>query len=194
MRKRNGCSKGKIPMARSPAPCLVDTGVPLVANGQADQASPACVAACANALLNITRHGGLILDSLGEIFDEYKHKLLKRGQPGPGDEFLLWVITNQWTPGKCERVALTKTSPNPPFYAEYPRDPALSTFDPSDCKFVAVANAHPAKPPILVSVDTDWAAAKQALSAAGIRVEELCPADLQALQQRKVSRSARSQR
>jgi hypothetical protein len=172
-------------MPKTPSPCLVDTGVPLVANCQAEQASPACVTACTNALHDVTRQGGLVLDSLGEIFTEYKKKLLKSGQRRPGDEFLLWVITNQWNPSKCQRVALTRTSDSPPFFAEYPEDPQLSGFDPSDCKFVATANAHADKPPILVSVDTDWANAKAALGAAGIRVEELCPADLRTLQLRK---------
>lgn len=177
-------------MARSPAVCLVDTGVPLVANGQAAQASPACVVACTNALLDVTRQGGLVLDSLGEILREYRHKLLRAGQRGPGDEFLLWVITNEWNPGKCHRVTLTRASPDPPFYAEYPPDPALAHFDPSDCKFVAAANAHPQRPPILVSVDTDWANAHEALRSVGIQVEELCPADLHAPRARKGRRSA----
>lgn len=179
-------------MARTPPVCLVDTGVSLVANDQAPQASPTCVVACTNAVHDITRQGGLVLDSLGEIFEEYKKKLLRSGQRGPGDEFLLWVITNQWNPRKCQRVTLTKVSDTPPFYSEFPQHPSLAGFDPSDCKFVATANAHPDRPPILVSVDTDWAAAKHALSAAGIRVEELCPADLQALQRRKAN--ARSRR
>lgn len=176
-------------MAKTPVPCLVDTGVALVANGQADQASPACIVACTNALHDITRQGGLVLDSLGEIFTEYKNNLLQRGQRGPGDEFLLWVITNQWTPGRCDRVTLTRSSQAPPFYAEYPPNRALAGFDPSDCKFVAAANAHPDKPPILVSLDTDWANAKLALEEAGIRLRELCPADLRTLQQRKAKRS-----
>lgn len=177
-------------MARTPTVCLVDTGVPLVANGQAQQASPACVIACTNALLDVTRQGGLVLDSLGEIFQEYQQKLLRAGQRGPGDEFLLWVITNQWNAAKCHRVTLTRASPDPPFYAEFPPEPALAKFDPSDCKFVAAANAHPRRPPILVSVDTDWAIAKDALGAVGIQVEEMCPADLRTLQGRKAKRSA----
>lgn len=176
-------------MASTPAVCLVDTGVPLVANGQAPQASPACVMACTNTLLDLTRHGRLVLDSLGEIFREYQHKLLHMGQRGPGDEFLLWVITNQWNPDRCHRVTLTKTRPSPPFYDEFPPDPALANFDPSDCKFVAAANAHPDKPPILVSVDTDWADAREDLGRVGIRVEELCPVDLEGLQRRKADRS-----
>jgi hypothetical protein len=168
---------------------VVDTGVPLVANGQANEevgnASPACVMACTRVLHEITQNGGLVLDSLGEIVEEYGHKLLKKGQRGPGDEFLIWVFTHQWNPAKCERVAITRNNPAPPYFDEFPRSEGLRQFDPSDCKFVATANAHPAKPPILVSVDSDWAFAKTALEDAGIKVHELCPKDLAALAARR---------
>ncbi len=174
-------------MADIPTPCLVNTGVPLVANQQAEQASPECVTACANALNRIRQTGGLVLDSLGEIVKEYQHKLLRRqgGPRGPGDEFLLWVFTYQWNPSKCERVTIVKTSNDPPFFAEFPRTEALARFDPSDCKFVATANAHPGKPPIMVSVETDWANCETALAEAGITIHQLCPEDLARMQARK---------
>lgn len=173
-------------MADVPIPCLVDTGVPLVANQEAEQASPHCVIACTNALNEIRQTGRLVLDSLGEIVGEYQNKLLRRkGQRGPGDEFLLWVFTNQWNPSRCERVVISRTSQDPPFFAEFPSTEALGNFDPSDCKFVATAHAHPAKPPILVSVDTDWANCEAALAEAGITIHKLCPGDLAAMQARK---------
>jgi hypothetical protein len=177
-------------MADIPIPCLVDTGVPLVANQQAEQASPECVMACSNALDQIRRTGGLVLDSLGEILREYQNKLLRRqGQRGPGDEFLLWVFTNQWNGSKCERVTISRTSHNPPFFAEFPRTEALAKFDPSDCKFVATANAHADKPPILVSVDTDWAGCEPGLAQAGITIHHLCPGDMADMQARKQARA-----
>jgi hypothetical protein len=173
-------------MADLPTPCLIDTGVPLVANRQAKQASPECVTACADALDQLTRTGRLVLDSLGGIVSEYQNKLLhRRGPRGPGDEFLLWVFTNQWNPARCERVTITKTGSDPPFFAEFPQTAGLARFDPSDCKFVATANAHPCKPPIVVSVDTDWADCEVALAEAGIRIHGLCPPDLAALHARK---------
>jgi hypothetical protein len=178
-------------MASVPIPCLVDTGVPLVANGQAQQASPRCVIACTNALNEIRQTGGLVLDSLGEIISEYQHKLLRgQGQRGPGDEFLLWVFTNQWNASKCERVTISRNSQDPPFFAEFPRTQALANFDPSDCKFVATACSHSAKPPILVSVDTDWANYEAALTEAGITIHQLCPEDLAAMQARKRTRDS----
>ena len=170
-------------MANIPIPCLVDTGVPLVANQAAEQASPECVMACTNALNHIKRTGGLVLDSLGEIVKEYQNKLLKRqGQRGPGDEFLLWVFTNQWNTSKCERVMIMRASNDPPFFAEFPQTTALANFDPSDCKFVATSNAHPQKPPIMVSLDTDWANFEVPLAKAGIKIHQLCPEDVAAMQ------------
>jgi hypothetical protein len=178
-------------MADVPTPCLVDTGVPLVANQQAEQASPACVIACTNALNQIRLSGGLVLDSLGEIVKEYQNKLLRRqGQRGPGDEFLLWVFTNQWNASKCERVTILKNSHTPPFFAEFPRTKALAYFDPSDCKFVATASAHPGKPPIIVSVDTDWANCEAALAEAGIAIHQLCPSEIATMQVRKQPNAA----
>jgi hypothetical protein len=173
-------------MPNIPIPCLVDTGVPLVANQKAEQASPQCVIACTNALNEIIQTGGLVLDSLGEILGEYKNNLLGRqGQRGPGDEFLLWIYTNQWNASKCQRVEISRSSTNPPFFAQFPNTEALTRFDPSDCKFVATANAHPSKPPILVSVDTDWANSEAALAEAGITIHQLCPADIATLLARR---------
>ena len=51
----------------------------------------------------------------------------------------------------------------------------LSSFDPDDRKFVAVANAHPGKPPIMEATDRQWWGWKEALHDAGITVHFLCP-------------------
>ncbi len=45
----------------------------------------------------------------------------------------------------------------------------------SDRKFVAVANAHPDKPPIMHATDSKWWAWKDALKDVGITVHFLCP-------------------
>jgi len=51
----------------------------------------------------------------------------------------------------------------------------LEVFDKSDHKFVAAANAHPAKPPILQATDSKWWGWKDALMEVGITVQFLCP-------------------
>jgi hypothetical protein len=73
-------------------------------------------------------------------------------------------------------------------FLEFPVDRALKNFDRSDRKFVAVALAHPERPPILQAVDSKWWGFKDALNRNGVRVEFLCPDDLQRLQVRKAKR------
>ena len=61
----------------------------------------------------------------------------------------------------------------------------LDDFDPSDRKFVAVANAHPEKPPILEALDSKWWGWRDALSAAGITVLFLCETEVKETYERK---------
>ena len=61
----------------------------------------------------------------------------------------------------------------------------MSKFDPSDRKFVAVANAHPGKPSILQATDSKWWGWKDALLECGIKVEFLCPAEIANAYKRK---------
>jgi hypothetical protein len=58
---------------------------------------------------------------------------------------------------------------------QFPNDERLVGFDRSDHKFVAVALAHPERPPILNAVDADWWYYREELARHGIRVEFLCP-------------------
>ncbi len=94
-----------------------------------------------------------------------------RGQPGVGDLFLKWVHDHRWSFPSEDRVAITKDGDS---YKEFPDHPALVEFDRSDRKFVAVANAHPRKPPILEATDSKWWGWKDALEDAGIEVVFLC--------------------
>lgn len=153
---------------------IVDTNVPLVANRTAPQASPACVIAAVKFLHALQQSGLLVLDDSWLIVNEYKHKLDQRGQPGVGDAFLKWVLTNQANPQRCRRVAITIIEDG---FDTFPNDPALANFDPSDRKFVAVAIADSAHPPIYNAVDSDWwqAGIAAALSLYAVRVEHLCP-------------------
>jgi hypothetical protein len=156
--------------------CVVDTNVPLVANCALDAEVPpelyACVLACVKEVERIIKKGGLVLDADGEIFSEYQHKLSLKGQPGLGDRFLKWVHDNQWGFPEEDHVKITE---NGDTYCEFPQHAGLRTFDRSDRKFVAVANAHPAKPPILQATDSKWWGWKDALSQVGITVRFLCP-------------------
>jgi hypothetical protein len=161
---------------------VVDTNVPIVANGKSEQASPQCVMSCACCLNELKQRGKLVLDREGLILREYMNNLERAGQPGPGDAFLKWVLDNQWNPHRCEMVTITaKEDSDQIDFVEFPRDPALAGFDKDDKKFVAVAAAHPDKPPILQAVDTRWWQMRATLGQAGVRVDFLCEADMRRL-------------
>jgi hypothetical protein len=162
---------------------IIDTNVPIVANQRSSpQVSTVCVSACVTRLKEIPTQHILVLDNQWQIMREYMQNLHSSGQPGVGDAFLKWVLTNRANPQRCELVPITpiNNAPEPQMFEEFPHeDDALTHFDPSDRKFVAVALAHPDKPPILNAVDTDWQTHQRALKKYGIQIEFLCPQEMQ---------------
>lgn len=156
---------------------IIDTNVAVVANQRPTHASPQCVLACLSLVNNITRQLSLILviDTQHSIIGEYQQNLRPSGQPGVGDAFLKWVLTNQFNSQRCERVSIQHdTAENR--YSPFPDDdPDMANFDLSDRKFVAVALAHPEHPPIYNATDTDWFHHRTQLAKHGVRVEFLCP-------------------
>jgi hypothetical protein len=78
---------------------IVDTNVPVVANQhQASQASPTCILACTVKIREIQAQHTLILDNQWLIIREYMDNLRSEGQPGVGDAFLKWVLSNHANP------------------------------------------------------------------------------------------------
>ena len=159
-----------------PEKCVVDTNVPKTANlaikpGRSD-VPDACVLACVEAVEHVIKKRGLIIDAGDEIFAEYRRQLAMRGQPGVGDRFMKWTHDNRWGLPDCQRVKITKSGAS---YREFPRHVGLDDFDSSDQKFIAVANAHPDKPPVLQATDSEWWGWKDVLQNAGVRVHFLCP-------------------
>lgn len=154
---------------------IVDTNVPIVANRKTPQASPQCVLVCVKKLQEIMtpQQHILVLDNKWLIITEYKNKLSPTGQPGVGDAFLKWVLTNQNNPSRCQLVEITPTEDKN--FKEFPEDESLLKFDLSDRKFVAVALVHPEHPPILNASDSDWSHFKTDLAAYGVQVIFLCP-------------------
>lgn len=155
---------------------VVDTNVAVTANGKSlpDSVSIACVAACARRLQTIRQDGVVVLDDGWRILREYKANIAESGQPGVGDAWLKWLLTNLANPERCQRVAITPVDA-PQMFAEFPADPALAQFDKSDRKFVAVSRAHPARPAVLNATDSDWQNHRSALARHGVTVEFLCP-------------------
>src|SRR5271155_2272432 len=88
------------------APWVVDTNVGGVANEKIDEdtRSPECILACVKFLTALIRSGCIALDSGWEIITEYKHILNSTGEPGIGDVFLKWVLTNQANSNRCRQV------------------------------------------------------------------------------------------
>lgn len=154
---------------------VVDTNVPVVANGRS-HADPDCVIACLDVLLEVASHGVIVLDDAMRILNEYLSHLSLAGQPGPGDSFMKWVWNVQADDSQCERVSLTpKYESGAESFEEFPDDPDLGDFDRSDRKFVAVALASVRAPLILNAVDSDWAESHEALVRNGVTVRFLCP-------------------
>lgn len=154
---------------------LIDTNVPLVANGKSN-AEPACVSAAVARLLKLQSSEILVLDTGFLILKEYQNKLSSTGQPGVGDAFLLWAWRNHTNPRHCELVALELAEDGS--FAAFPADPDLMSFDPADRKFVAAARTHPASPYIVNATDSDWHHAQADLARHGVQVEFICPAEM----------------
>lgn len=155
---------------------IVDTNVAIVANQKSPQASTQCVLHCIQTLHELTKTGVLVLDDGWRIISEYRRNLQQSGQPGIGDAFCKWVLTNWSNSNRCELVAITQRADSSDLtdFLEFPSDPALQNFDRSDRKFVAVALVHPELPPILNATDTDWWYHRAELEAYGIKLRFLC--------------------
>lgn len=153
---------------------VIDTNVLVVANDRnCQQASPDCIQACVTRLRQIQQQSIIALDDKWLILKQYLANVHSSGQPGAGDAFLKWVLTNRANPQRCEFIEITPTGQGD--FTEFPQDPDLAWFDPADRVFVAVALTHPAKPPIINAVDSDWANFYPHLQKNGVTVEFLCP-------------------
>lgn len=158
---------------------VVDTNVAFVASGYAPQADAACINACVQRLHAITRTGGLLIDDLGLILEEYTKRLGYAGQPGAGEAFVKWAHSNQSTPEVVKKIRITRGAPGEwRLFREFPADPRLEKFDPDDQKFVAVAIASGEHPLILNAVDSDWWHHLPALRELDVNIEFVCPQHL----------------
>jgi hypothetical protein len=151
---------------------VVDTNVGIVANGRNTNATLSCRAAAVEALASIVRAGRIVVDTAGEMEDEYRRYFNPSGQPGVGDRFFQTVLTD--FAGKVERVELAKRADGS--FADFPEDTDLAAFDPSDRKFAAAARK--AAVPVLNAVDSDWLNYHDVLLRNGIDVDFVCGSDI----------------
>ena len=158
---------------------IVDTNVAWVASGRSEQASEDCVATCVEKLEQINNDEmKLALDRERRIIDEYQ-ALEQTGRFNIGYQFYKWVEMNWTNPERCDLVEITPVDGLEINFEEFPDDPALVDFDEDDRKFIAVAYAHPEKPPILQAVDGKWRNFRDALHQNGVTVEYLCEDEIQ---------------
>jgi len=155
-----------------PHDCAVDTNVLVTANEEAPQASPCCVLASIQRLREIRDEARVVIDSLGEIFAEYRQYCVGSGQPGAGDAFFKWVWDNQANPVHVVVAPLTRHGDRG--YAEFPEDEGLAGFDFNDRKFVACLVAIGSSGPLINAVDSDYSMFATELHSRGIIVDELC--------------------
>jgi len=167
---------------------VVDTNVAITANRR-EGGSYVCANACAQELKALKERGTLVLDDQGLILAEYSKYLNYKGQPGFGDVFFRWVINNRGKADLCKEVTITAINHAWRQFDEFPEDVAMSDFDKSDQKFVAVAAAAGRGTSILQASDHKWLSWHHALRANGIPVKFLCEAELHATRDRKKSNS-----
>lgn len=146
----------------------------MTANGANEETSPACVAASARALHGVMTAGHAFIDDGGLIVSEYRSNLRAKGEPGPGDAFLKWILTHEWGGQRVTRVPITAKDDDAEDFHECPTAPNGISFDRSDRKFLAVAAAHSERPPVLQSFDSKWWGWREALAAAEVSIHFLC--------------------
>lgn len=155
---------------------VIDTNVLLVADGRHDEASDDCIATCIARLWQARGSGRIVIDDNYRILGEYQNKLRANSPNGVGGAFLKWLLQNQANRARVEQVTLTEGAPD--HFDEFPVPALEQEFDPPDRKFPAVANAHPARPPILQATDSKWLKWAPALACAEVTVDFLCPEDV----------------
>ena len=119
---------------------------------------------------------------------EYRANLNSKGQPGPGDAFMKWVLTHEWSGKRVTRVALTPKQNDPADFDECPVSEGVH-YDRSDRKFLAVAHAHPARPALLQSFDSKWWGWQEALRPFGVTIVFLCPSQIAAKHAQKMGQT-----
>ena len=156
---------------------VIDTNVPIVANGRSDKAgdppaSFACQMAAVQFLGDFFQHNHIVVDTGGEVRAEYHRYLNPTGQPGVGDLFYLEVLKSH--PSKIEIIDLPKRDNGE--YLDCPKSLIDSGFDVSDRKFVALAKRSGGT--VAHAVDRGWIIHAVDLKQNGIIVNSLCGCDI----------------
>lgn len=153
---------------------VVDTNVPIAANGRNTHASEACQYRCITFLeerVNSTAQNCTLLDSGGEIMAEYRAYLNFVGQPGVGDYFYKHLHNYMYDEEKVQLVDISPTDDESRGYLQLPQN----NVDASDRKFLAVAVAAPGA--VANATDSDWHEQRDFIAGQKVHVIELCRDD-----------------
>lgn len=163
---------------------IIDTNVPLVAQGTAAQMSANCEKNSADFLEKLFQgQFNLVIDSDYHLIGEYEKQLPKGSQAQYGNRFLKWIYTNQANPLKIKTVQINQIDEYN--FEEVPQSLIDIGFDNSDRKFVAVAIANKNQAPIAQAADSKWINWEETLNSEGISVNFLCKEELKIIYQTK---------
>jgi hypothetical protein len=151
---------------------VVDTNVPIVANGQNTHASPACQYKCVDfleRLASLKSKDQILIDNCGLILEEYSKYLSYKGQPGAGDMFFKYLHDNMYQGQLVEQIPITPVANADQGFQELPPN----QMDKSDRKFLAVAFVGHST--VVNATDPDWYEQAAFINQLGVQVTQLCP-------------------
>lgn len=164
---------------------VVDTNVPIAANGRNTHVREQCRLTCIERLQHVIENDLIAIDKGGEILAEYANTLNWSGAPGIGDVFFKHVFNHQYQPKRVRRVAITPTNDDDRGYEEL----SSNQFDRSDRKFLATAVVG--KATVLNATDSDWQEHHDLVASLGVTVCELCPSELKDTRQKSTGSDGR---
>lgn len=148
---------------------VVDTNVPIVANGRNTHADERCQLTCVEKLESVVSQDVVVIDNSRAILAEYGTYLRPSGMPGTGDMFYKHVLNFLHRPDRVRMVSVTPSEDLGRGFEELPEN----AFDPSDRKFLAVAVVADAV--VLNATDSDWGEHTALMDQLEVEVSQLCP-------------------
>lgn len=156
---------------------IIDTNVPLVAQGSAVHMSEDCIINCVDFLEKLfTNKFKLVIDTDYHLIGEYENRMSSGSRLEYGNRFLKWILTNQANPQKIKTVVINQLDEFN--FEEVPQSLIEIGFDNSDRKFIAVAIANNNQAPVAQAADSKWIGWEEALINEGISVYFLCKEEL----------------
>ena len=131
----------------------------------------------------------LVLDADYEIIGEYRRNIDKSSNMGI--LFLKWLDQYLGTISMDDLLKLEKNAEGE--YIFFPLDENTKDFDPSDRKFIALANLHPQKPPVVEGTDGKWWGYVSAFKKYGIRIHFLDEEYAQMIYTKKILEKTRQE-